>query len=101
MSDVKKNKVFFGKVLKKNVTTKAGEQIEINNLLTDNPLPLKKDGSPDPYHKGQLIWRDTDGNEFLIKQATFGGVSDKSAQYGFTRSLSVDLDDAYQAQKLK
>ena len=94
------NRVYIGKVLKKEVQGKDGGTFEITTLLADNPLPVKKDGSPDPYHKGQLIYRTAEGNEFLVKQALFRGVSEKAAQNGFIKSVAIDLDDTYGVTKL-
>lgn len=101
MAKVEKNKVYLGKVLKKLVKTKEGAEVEISKLLIDNPAKTNSDGTANSFFQGNLIWRSADGSEYVIKQGIFGGVSDKSASAGFTRSLVVDLNNAYEVEKIK
>lgn len=94
-NDKNANKRFIGKI--KNC---QGQYGAYQKIMIDNPKPLDKDGNPDQYHKGSLIWVDNETGElFLVKQVGIKGVSQGAAQNGFVGSLCIDLDNQYDVEK--
>lgn len=71
-------------------------------IMIDNPEPANKDGSPNQYHKGMLLWCDLEtGGTFQVKQMEVAGVSPDDASRGFTNSLRIDLGSEYHVKRLK
>lgn len=104
MSEEKKNasRRFLGKVKKQ-----EGQYGSYLKLYIDNPLPTKLDKSTntrveDTYNKGLLLWLDNEtGKKYVVKQMAVRGVSDEASKKGFTNSVSIDLDNEYEAEELK
>ena len=95
-----KELVYLGKVLQRIATKKDGSTFETVELVVDNPLPVNKDGSPNAYFKGQLIYRTADGSEYIVKQAQFKGVTEQALEKGFTRSLAIDINNKYSVEPI-
>lgn len=71
-------------------------------VMIDNPEPANADGSPNQYHKGMLLWCDSEtGAMYQVKQMEVAGISEKDAANGFTNSLRVDLGSEYHVKRLK
>ncbi len=99
MSD-KNSKRWVGKV--KNISTNNGgfQQIYLDNINTIN-----KDGSPNKYYKGNLIWFDQEtGKRFLVKQFGYAipkdGMKPELVQKGFSTFVTIDLGDMYAVEEL-
>ena len=75
---------------------------EIQKVLIDNPNPANEDGSANQYYKGSLLWLDAEtGKKYLVKQISVRGVPKNAQDKGFTSSISIDLDSAYEVQLLE
>lgn len=95
------NRRYIGKVQES-----EGKFGKFLKVVIDNPTPTKLNKSTnekeqDPYYKGSLLWLDQEtGKKYLVKQISVRGVSEKAEKYGFTNSLSIDLDNEYETQEL-
>ena len=97
MSEKKKNPDlrYIAKV--KTVETKYGAMYKVD---VENPYPTNKDGQPNQYYKGNLIWVDAQtGKQYVVKQATLKGVSDTAREKGYTNSICIDLGSDYDVIK--
>lgn len=75
----------------------AGQFGNFYKVLLNNPSPMNKDGSPNTYYKGHLLWFDaTTGKYYQVLQMSVKGVTQKDLANGYVQSLSIDLDDKYQ-----
>lgn len=93
---------FIGKVLNVTGKTKQGEEYQYKNVLIDNALPVNKDGSPNKYHQGRLLFEDNKtGKTYVIKQLQVKGVSEKAKQAGFSSSLCIDVTNEYDVQEVQ
>jgi len=91
---------FIGRV-KSRVCNGANGQFTKFSVWMDNPQPVNKDGTPNQYHKGCLIWIDAaTGQKFLVKQIDLAGVSKDQQDRGFVNSLKLNLGDAYHVDNL-
>jgi hypothetical protein len=90
------NRRFVGK--KK---TQNGQYGAFEKIYLDNPYPTNQDGTPNQFHKGMLLWCDAaTGKKYLVKQLSLRGVSQDALNKGFTNSISIDLDNAYEVRPL-
>lgn len=84
------------------VKNENGRNGQFQKLVVENPYPANKDGSPNPYHKGVLLWVDNEtGKHYHVKQGKIGKVTDGQAQAGFTASIYIDLSNTYDVDELK
>lgn len=102
MSENVKNtlKRWVGKVKNLNLSNGSFQQIYLDNINTKN-----KDGSPNTYYKGSLIWFDQEtGKRFLVKQLGFSlpkdGMKAELIQKGFSTFVTIDLSDKYAVEEL-
>lgn len=92
-----KDRRFIGKVKEK-----EGQFGKFWSIVIDNPMPVKKDNTPDQYYKGSLVWLDeATGKKFFIKGMSLRGVTKQSLEAGFVQSVSIDLDNLYEAEEIK
>lgn len=92
----KENRRYIGKIVE--VESKNGV---FDKITIDNIYPKTKDGEPNKYFKGHLLFIDAEtGKHFKIKQIGLGGVSEKAKEWGATDSLYIDLDDEYHVDEL-
>ena len=99
MADKKKNpnRRYVGKIVEQESVNGAFDKITIDNIY-----PKDKEGEPNKYFKGHLLWIDGEtGKHYKVKQMGMGGVSEASAKWGATDSIYVDLDDTYHVDELK
>lgn len=90
------NKRYVGKV--QNI---QGQYGVFKKILVNNPHQLQKDGTPNTYYKGSLLWFDTETNQYYqVKQLSLGGVGQHDLAKGFSESVSIDLGDQYQVVPL-
>ena len=88
------NKRFIGKVKNENGTYGVFQKI-----LVDNPFSVNKDGTPNTYHKGVLLWCDNEtGKKYLLKQISLGNY--KEPKNNCTSYLAIDLGSEYEVQEL-
>jgi hypothetical protein len=90
-------KRYIGKV--KNQQTQFGI---LKKLVIDNPHANKKDGQPDPYNKGALIWIDREtGHQYQVLGLTCSvprdGLNPKLVEAGFESNIVLDLASSYEA----
>lgn len=83
--------------------TKYGPMYQI---MSDNFNALNKDGTPNKYFKGALIYVDAEtGNQYLVKQMGLylpkEGMHESHAKNGYTHFVTLNLDDEYQVTPLK
>jgi hypothetical protein len=94
----KKNLRYAGKV--KNVNTQYGV---MQKILCESK-PVNKDGTPNKYFTGTLLWLDADGTYYMVKSmqvsAPKNGMPQSIAQHGFTHNVTIDLDSQYDVEKL-
>lgn len=91
---------YLGKV--KNISTKNGT---IQKIYMDNLNHQNKDGTPNTYYKGALIWSDAvTGKNYHIKQMSFwvpkDGMDPALLQKGFTCFVTLNLNDDYEVTVL-
>lgn len=101
MSNEQKNsKRWIGKI--KNITTKFGV---MQKIYMENTEHLGKDGQPNPYYKGAMVWYDADGTAYKVKQMSItipkDGMPAELVQKGFSCYVTLTLDDDYEVQILK
>lgn len=93
----KKNRRYIGKL--KTINGKYGP---MQKIYVENPDHLKKDGSPNPYFKGALVWYDANGTGYKIKQMSVWvpkeGMSAEQVQQGFSCFITLNLDDNYEVE---
>ncbi len=91
---------FIGRIKQRICKGQNGE-FTAYNVLMNNPYPANKDGTPNQYHEGLLLWCDAKtGQKFLVKQMELAGVSEKQAQNGFINSIKINLGDKYHVDNL-
>lgn len=98
MSDSKKrdDRRFIAKVKQEN-----GQYGSFQKVLIDNPDPTNRDGTPNKYNQGVLLWLDNKtGKKYQVKQMKVTNVDEASRARGFVLSLCIDLEDGYQVNKL-
>ena len=98
--DNKKKKRWVGKVRNLNHSNGSYQKILMDNINTNN-----KDGSPNTYYKGSLIWFDQEtGKRFLVKQLGFGipkdGMNAGLVQKGYIQFVTIDLEDKFDVEEL-
>lgn len=77
-----------------NVVTEQGQYGAFSKVLVNNVNPNNKDGTPNKYYRGNLLWVDAvTGKKFLVKQLKIYSANNK-------QSLYFDLDDEYNVQEL-
>jgi hypothetical protein len=96
----KKTKRWIGKVRNLSHSNGPYQKIMMDNVNTTN-----KDGTPNNYYKGSLIWFDqATGKRFLVKQLGFGlpkdGMKQDQLQKGYVQFVTIDLEDAYEVEEL-
>lgn len=92
----KPNRRYIGKV--RNTTTKHGT---MQKIYMDNLEHVNKDGSPNKYYKGAMIWADAEtGKNYHVKQMSFWipreGMKAKDLEKGYTCFITLNLDDDYE-----
>lgn len=97
MADKKKNenRRYIGKI--KEI---SGEYGDFHKFVVDNPNPKTEDGAANKYYKGSLMWRDANGELFIVKSMSLRGVSERDESNGFINSVSIDLDNKYDVKKV-
>lgn len=95
----KENSRFVGKI--KNFTLESGSVVQ--SITIDNPSENRKDGSPDPYHKGNLLWYDKQTDTlYAVKQMKIStpknGMPESQSQHGFVANVILELDNQYHAE---
>lgn len=95
MANQNSNRRFVG-----NIQTVSGKNGNFEKIIINNPYPNKKDGTPDPYNKGQLFWVDNEtGQAYLIKQLGItvprDGMTANQLEKGFNSYITLDLDSEY------
>lgn len=96
----KKDRRYVGKV-----QTRNGKYGAMQSILIDNPEATNKDGTPNQYYTGALVWYDKDGRAFQIKQLELfvprEGMPAGLAQKGFSCNVTMDLENEYHVKELK
>lgn len=91
---------YIGKIKQRMAKAANGQEFPAFTIMMDNPYPTNKDGQPNKYHKGFLMWCDAEtGKKFLVKQIELAGPG-AAAQHGFVNSLKLDLSNTYQVDDL-
>jgi len=98
--DNKKKKRWIGKLRNMNHQNGPYQKIYLDNVNTNN-----KDGSPNNYYKGSLIWFDQEtGKRFLVKQLGFtlpkDGMKANFVQQGYILYVTIDLEDKFDSEEL-
>lgn len=84
------------------IRSSEGQYGQFQKVLVENPSPYDKNGKPDKYYKGNLIWCDEQtGKQFIVKQLGFAGVAEGAKAHGFISSLYIDLDDSYSVEEIE
>lgn len=98
----KGNKKYIGKIKEGSFTNKQnGESFSKLSVLVDNPDSNDKDGNPNQYYKGALIWYDAaTGKHYQVLQMELAGVSERDQGNGFINSIRIDLDSKYHVKIL-
>lgn len=96
----KSNKRFLGKI-----RAVQGQYGTFYQILLDNINNVNKDGTPNKYYKGALIWGDLEtGKNYQVKQLSLvvpkDGFKESEIKNGVTHFISIDLDDEYQVDDL-
>jgi hypothetical protein len=96
----KANRRYLGKV--RNQTTKYGV---MQKIYMDNLDHTNKDGTPNKYYKGALIWADAEtGKNYHIKQMSFWvpreGMDPKLVEKGYSCFITLNLSDEYEVTVL-
>lgn len=97
----KANRRYLGKVrVTANKNGGTNQKIYMDNLENVN-----KDGTPNKYYKGALVWADVEtGMNYQVKQMSFwvpqNGMNPKDAERGYTCFITLNLDDGYEVTVL-
>ena len=84
------------------VVKRTGKYGDFLSVSVNNPSPVKKDGTPDPYHKGTLLWLDAEtGKKYIVKQMFVGTPTEAQAAHGTTNQLSIDLNNPYNVDEIE
>lgn len=94
------NRRFLGKV--KTINTKYGG---MQKIYMDNLENVNKDGTPNTFYKGALIWADAvTGQNYHVKQMSFfvpkNGMRQEDINKGFSCYVTLTLDDNYEVTVL-
>ena len=93
-------KRWIGKI--KNIATQYGTMQKIYMENTDH---LNKDGTPNQYYKGALVWYDANGQAYKVKQMSISvpknGMPQEQLQKGFSCYVTLKLDDNYEVDPIK
>lgn len=102
MSDEKQKATrrYVGKVVNKTGNYGPYQKVYIDNLEATN-----KDGTPNTYYKGALIWADAEtGKNYHVKQFSIyiprEGMPADLVQRGFSCYITLNLDDDYEVTVL-
>jgi hypothetical protein len=81
--------------------TSVGQYGQMFNILMDNISPVnEKDGTPNQYFKGMLVWCDASGKQYQVKQLGMSvpkdGMKPADAAKGYTAVITLDLENNYQ-----
>lgn len=101
MSENKKpNKRYIAKV-----KTTEGKYGPMQTIYMDSLNFENKDGTPNKYYKGALIWADQEtGKNYQVKQMSISvpkdGMSEENLKRGFSCFITLDIDDDYQVTVL-
>lgn len=102
MSEEKKKdeRRYIGKV--RNTQTKYGI---MQKVYMDNLEHVNKDGTPNKYYKGALIWADAEtGKNYQVKQLSFWtpreGMDPKLIEKGYSCFVTLNLTDDYEVTVL-
>lgn len=95
------NKRWIAKL--KNISTRNGT---MQKIYIDNINEFNKDGTPNQYHKGLLIWADKEtGKNFIVKQIGFSvpkdGMKKALADQGYSSFLVINLGDGYDVDPIE
>lgn len=94
------NRRYVGKL-----KTTNGQFGQMQKILMENPEHLNKDGSPNKYYKGALVWYDADGTAYKVKQFSVWvpkeGMSAELVQKGFSCYITLNLADDYEVTVIK
>lgn len=95
----KENSRFIGKIHSKSFDNGGVAQ----SVRVDNPFKNKKDGTPDQYHKGNLLWYDNATDTvYTVKEMKIStpkdGMPASSSQYGFVANVIIELDNPYHVE---
>lgn len=97
MSDEKvlRDTRYLGKVRTTENTYGTMQKIYMDNLENVN-----KNGSPNTYYKGALIWADSNGKNYQVKQMSFwvprDGMKPDHLQKGYTCFITLNLNDNFE-----
>lgn len=96
------NDRYIAKVKVKEFTnSQTGAKFEKLTVWVDNPFPENKDGSPNNYYKGALIWLDAQtGKYYQVVQLDLTNTSSADQERGFTNSLKIDLGSQYHVKEM-
>lgn len=84
----------------KDVKTKDGSNTFMKAFV-DSPTPEKKDGTPDAYHKGMLLWYDNaEGKYYHVKSLRAIQPTEKQKEIGYHLQLTIDLNSQYDVTEL-
>lgn len=87
---------YIAKVKGRSGKNQQGEEFTTYRIEVDNVSPTNKDGTPNTYHKGVLVWVDNEtGKTYQVKQLELRGVSEADAARGNTNSVAIALEDSY------
>lgn len=87
----------------KNISTRNGV---MQKIYMDNISETNKDGTPNTYHKGVLIWADKEtGKNYIVKQMGFStpkeGMKQSLVDQGYVTFVVLNLDDGYDADPIE
>jgi len=98
--DNKANRRYVGKM--RGTNTKYGTMYKI---YMDNLDAQNKDGTPNKYYKGALIWADAEtGKNYHVKQMSLwipkDGMDPALVAKGYSHFITLNLDDQYEVTVL-
>lgn len=94
------NRRYLGKV-----RTQTNKNGSYQKIYMDNLDHVNKDGSPNKYYKGALIWSDAEtGKNYHVKQMSFWvpreGMDPKNIEKGYSCFITLNLNDEYEVTVL-
>lgn len=92
---------YIGRIKERICKKQNGETFMKSTLFINNVDANNKDGTPNEYHEGVLLWLDQKtGQKFIVKQVELAGVSQAQRDKGFVNSIKLNLSDTYHVQNL-
>lgn len=83
------------------VRTTNGKYGPMQKIYMDNLEHVNKDGSPNTFYKGALIWADAEtGKNYHVRQISFfvpkDGMKKEHLDKGYTCFITLNLNDEYE-----